>query len=79
MKNIKDLLLKYSNFGQKEKEQKNNIIEVFKKYRIDLNKKDIEIKNKILNIRIRGPQKTEVILNKRRILSEFNGEFLDIN
>jgi frataxin-like iron-binding protein CyaY len=79
MKNIKDLLLKYSNFGQKEKEQKNNIIEVFKKYRIDLNRKDIEIKNKILNIRIRGPQKTEVILNKRRILSEFNGEFLDIN
>jgi hypothetical protein len=79
MKNIKDLLLKYSNFGVKEKEQKNNIVNVFKKYRIDLNGKDIEIKNKILIIKISGPQKTEVVLNKNKILNEFKGEFLDIN
>ena len=79
MKNIKDLLLKYSSFGLKEKELKEKVLKVFDSFNIKIEKNDFEIKNKTIFLKICGPRKTETFLNKSKILKELEGEILEIS
>lgn len=77
---IKDLLQKYTNFGTKEKLLKEKIIKILEeKYGILLGVKDLEIKNKKIFLKVCGPSKTEIILNKNKIINDIDEKIIDIN
>lgn len=73
MKDISDLLSKFKNLGFVEHKVKDSLIEILKKdLNLNVSRKDIEIKERILRVKISGPQKTEILLNKKNILNKLN-------
>lgn len=84
MKKISDFLEKFAGFGEKEKKEKELIIDILRKVlNVEIKKGDLEIKDLKINIKVSGPQKTEIILNKNKILFEINQnsetKFIELN
>jgi hypothetical protein len=84
MKDISNLLEKFKLFGLEEHTIKDKFIDLLeKKYDEKLRRTDLEIKDRRIILRISGPLKTEVILNRTILLEELNTklekDILDIN
>jgi hypothetical protein len=79
MKKISELLEKFQALGVKEGKLKEKILKILKEdFDVEVTKKHLDIKNKILTLKFSGPQKTNIILGKRKILEQLEGEIIDI-
>jgi uncharacterized ubiquitin-like protein YukD len=68
MEKIELFLEKYKNFGQSEKKLKEKIIKTIKDFfDINLETRQIEIKNGKIFIKISGVEKAEIFLNKNKL------------
>lgn len=73
MQQISLLLDKYKRFGFKDQIVKETLITLIKeKFGDELKREDIDIKDGNLNIKISGPLKSEIFLNKESIREELN-------
>lgn len=73
MKDLSSLLQKFKNLGFEEHQIKDKFIEILqKKYNKNLTRKELDIKDRILIIKVSGPFKTEILLNKNKLLEELN-------
>jgi hypothetical protein len=83
MKKISELIEKFKTVGLKEHQIKDELIKILKEdFKVEVERKHLEIKEKILTLRISGPQKTEIILHRNKIiekLKERGFEIWDIN
>jgi len=73
MKQISLLLDKYKRFGFKDQFVKETLIALIKeKFGDELKRENIDIKDGNLNIKVSGPLKSEIFLNKESIREELN-------
>ena len=73
MQQISLLLDKYKRFGFKDQIIKETLISLIKeKFGAELSRGDIDIKEGNLNIKVSGPLKSEIFLNKESIREELN-------
>lgn len=67
MKGIELYLEKFKNFGFKEKQFKQTILDVLKEYKIELETKDIDVREGVVRLNLSGSAKSELFLNKNNI------------
>lgn len=73
MQQISLLLDKYARFGFKDQIVKETLIALVKeKYNTELHREDINLKDGNVNVRVSGPLKAEIFLNKESIRAELN-------
>lgn len=73
MQQISIFLDKYKRFGFKDQIVKETLITIIKeKFGDELKREDIDIKDGNLNIKVSGPLKSEIFLNKELIREELN-------
>jgi hypothetical protein len=73
MNQVSLYLKKYENFGFKEADLKNKIIEVVKKETgVELKKKEIFLKEMTANISVSGAAKAELFLKRKIIENQIN-------
>lgn len=78
MKDISSLLQKFKNFGLKEHTIKDSFLEILKeKLKLDLTRKDLELKDNKLRVNCSGSSKTEIILKKTLLLNELNNKIIE--
>lgn len=79
MKDLKNLLQKFQNLGLKEHTIKDTFIEIIKEdLNLELNRKQIELKENRLRILISGPTKTSIVLKKNFYLEELNSRIEEL-
>lgn len=84
MEKLEKLLERFKSLGLKETKTKELFILLIKnRFSKEIEKKDLEIKDKKILVKISGPLKSEIILNKGffidKIKEELDLEILDIN
>lgn len=77
---IRDLLSKYTNLTPLHSKDKEEIIKIIKNLiNINLEISNLDIKNSKLNIKCSPIIKTEIFLNKQKLLSEINTKLNNLN
>lgn len=80
MKELSLLLQKFKNLGLVEHKIKDSFLEILKnEIDLELQRKDLEFKERKLRVNLFGPQKTEIILKKPYLLSKLNEKIKDLN
>lgn len=75
MQKISDFLEKFKTFGVKEREDKEKIIKIIEEYsKVKLETKNLDFKENRIILKNSGTPKTEIILNKNKILVALNKE-----
>lgn len=79
MKDLKNLLQKFQNLGLKEHTIKDAFIEIIKEdLNLELNRKQIDLKENRLRVLISGPTKTSIVLKKNFYLEELNSRIEEL-
>lgn len=80
MNQISLYLSKYKHLGLEERLVKDIVLDVLKNnFGFNLEPEKISFKNANLNIMVAGPMKTEIILNKEKILDTLNISLSKLN
>jgi hypothetical protein len=75
MQKISEFLEKFKTFGVKEREEKEKIIKIIEEFaKVTLNNKSFDFKDNKIILKLSGTPKTEIILNKNKILVALNKE-----